>query len=123
MDIATNICQKYTNFECVACVRELSIKLNGSVLKIDIRPSNSHARAFIVHKNLFPDSSISDTGLHYGFLLNDLVFDNLHHQGIPQKTWESNFLYRSPVHGGECVVTSNDITIISTQRFLAHEGK
>jgi len=120
MNAATNIVKKYGLKQCEACVTALCLKLSGLVLVIDVRYL-THTRPFIIHKTLFPDSAISDTGLHYGFLIEGIVYDNLHHSGIKKNEWLSNFLFFNPRIGREAVITNEQVKEITSQQFLSRK--
>ncbi len=92
MNNAANISRKYGNYDCVSCITELALSLPGKILKIDVR-TVTHTRPFIMHVSLYQDSAISDTGIHYGFLYDGKVYDNIHHDGIERSIWVTNFIF------------------------------
>ena len=120
MKIATEIAMKYGLKQCEACVTALCMKLPGLVLIIDVRKL-THTRPFIVHRSLYPDSAISDSGLHYGFLIEGIVYDNLHPSGVNREEWSTNFLFFNPNSGGESLVTEELVKEMTSEQFLSRK--
>lgn len=118
MNLAAEISSKYRNLQCEACVKALASKLPGQVLKIDIRPFVRSSRAYIVHRKFYPNEAISITGLHYGFLFDGRVYDNLHHQGVLEEEWLSGFLFCNPGVAAEASIAIKHVSRLTPEQFL-----
>jgi hypothetical protein len=78
-------------------------------------------RSNICHVSLFPDQAISRTGLHYGFLHNGKVYDNLHHTGVDRDTWTRSFVFFNARTGHETTVTTEYVSEMSGAAFLSRQ--
>lgn len=114
---ASDIARRFGNRQCVACVTELATQLPGTVLEIDVRKNTSKI-SHIVHAIITTTESISETGLHYGFLHDGLVYDNLSHEGVPEAEWISNLLYFHKSTGKETPVKPEDVNRLTATQFL-----
>lgn len=114
---ASDIARRFRNRECVACVTALATQLPGVILEIDVR-KNTGKISHIVHANIQTTESISETGLHYGFLHEDLVYDNLDHDGVPEAEWLANLIYFHKDTGKETSVKSEEVRRLSAKQFL-----
>lgn len=93
----TEITQRFKNFECVSCVEAIKTYLmirgiSGKVLKL-LTGSSQGKFGNIYHEEL--GYNISTNGRHEAIsvILDgvELIFDNLHPQGIAREVWLSKF--------------------------------
>ena len=117
MSTPSEIATEYKNRECSECVQALCKSFSGTVLVIDIQEITRSKWRHIMHVTLFPNNSISTTGLHYAFLIDDTVYDNLHPSGISKEEWSSSFLFLSA--NGEDPITDLHIKEITIKQFLS----
>ncbi|ENY6498357.1 papain fold toxin domain-containing protein [Vibrio parahaemolyticus] len=117
----SEIAAKYKNRECSICVQALCESFSGTVLKIDIQDITPAKWRHIMHVSLSPNNSISTTGLHYAFLINGTVYDNLHPSGVSRKEWSSNFLFLS-ANGSEERITDIHISEMAIDVFLSEKN-
>ncbi|MEO0683536.1 MAG: papain fold toxin domain-containing protein [Cyanobacteria bacterium J06649_11] len=92
-ELITSITRKYKNYQCYACVNDLVEQLKahnirGTILTIRVRnpsvPSNH---------NIYSDSEmklISTGGNHKAVLVNNLVYDNIHKNGVSLSEWTAD---------------------------------
>jgi hypothetical protein len=92
----TSIAQRYGLFECVECAQAIkdfliSKAISGKHLKIDL---GSQGLPWSVIYDLRRQQQISTNGHHEGIAIvvdgEDLVFDNIDHQGIAKTSWVEN---------------------------------
>ncbi|EHK5158185.1 hypothetical protein HJ150_22900 [Vibrio parahaemolyticus] len=93
MATVTEIASFYGPGECLDCVNALCENFDGLVLIIDIRDITSSQRAHIMNISKSPNNAISNTGLHYAFLFQGTVYDNLYHSGVTKRVWLKSFIY------------------------------
>ena len=95
------IASEFSIFQCTECAAEIAeflIKnnLRGTLIKINTGSSETPL-GNIYHDGL--QQNIATNGQHQGIAVviesEELIFDNIHHQGIPRKIWLNN-LY-SPI--------------------------
>ena len=121
MSVASEIAKRFGNRQCVECVTALVSKLPGPVLEIDVTSLISYKRADMVHATLVMSESISRTGRHFGFLHDGKVYDNLHHEGVLESEWISNFLFFNKVTGRECAVAAANVHRLTATQFLQRQ--
>ncbi|MCZ4309895.1 papain fold toxin domain-containing protein [Vibrio atlanticus] len=117
MTLATEIAKKYKRKECLMCVTELCQNIQGTVLTIDIQDLTGFNRNYIYYEDGSDNFSISDTGLHYGFLVGANVYDNLNSKGVSEKDWLAKFLFHCP-EKGPTTVTSAHVRRQCSVKFL-----
>lgn len=116
MPTISEIAERFDRLECLDSVVELSNRFPGTILEIDIQEYASPNREYISHVNLYPGYAISESGLHYGFLNEGIVYDNLHPLGIGKENWPSSFAFFDRI-AGETRVNNNYIRELSIDEF------
>ena len=98
--IAASITRKYGMGECQSCANALANELNRSGIKGKILQIQAlGARPYIVMEDVnfnlpwagSAEYSITHNGFHYGVLVGNMVYDNIHRAGIPQEKWLKSF--------------------------------
>ncbi|EKA2635130.1 papain fold toxin domain-containing protein [Vibrio alginolyticus] len=116
MATVTEIASFYGPGQCLDCVNALCEKFDGLVLIIDIREITSSKRAFIMNISKSPNNAISSTGLHYAFLFQGAVYDNLYHSGVNKGVWLDSFSYLDS-KGQEVIIPSDFIKELTIKEF------
>ena len=88
--VAAAVAAKYDLLECDECAKEIAQKLgktfNASFERL--RTSDGSDGIGLEAEGLL----ISKTGVHLGIRVGDMVFDNLHHNGVPAVEWPGRFV-------------------------------
>jgi Papain fold toxin 2 len=88
--LAGSIARRYTTFECVECARDI-VRALGRTADAEVIKLLTSDRSAVIGLTA-RDVQISQTGHHVGVRVGDLVFDNLHPDGVPAAAWVGEFL-------------------------------
>ena len=121
MDTPSEIAGAYNKrMQCVECVTALcKSDYSGKVLVIDTQRIKSELSSYLMNIENYPRHSISRTGRHYAFLIEDTVYDNLYHSGIRREDWVSSFSYPFDNTDRLLPITEDHITEITKEQFLS----
>ncbi|MDF5725503.1 MAG: papain fold toxin domain-containing protein [Rhizonema sp. PD37] len=103
----TRVASCFGLFECDTCalaLTEFLIKSNIQGKQIKLYTGSAKGKyGNIYHENL--GQNIATNGRHEGIIVNiggqELVFDNIHHEGIPRENWIANFYCLALDLGGD----------------------
>ncbi|EGQ8047695.1 hypothetical protein HYO05_23195 [Vibrio parahaemolyticus] len=116
---------KYKNqFECMEYVNALCKHgFQGEVLVIDtqkiITDNDKNLNLIIMNIEQEPNRQISNTGLHYAFLIGDMVYDNVYPKGVKKEEWVSSFSYPIDLTDTLHPITDKHIREITQEEFLS----
>ena len=121
MKTPSEIADTYNDrMQCVECVTALcKSDYSGKVLVIDTQKINSQLSRYLMNIDNYPRHSISRTGIHYAFLIEDTVYDNLYHSGINREDWVSSFSYPFDNTDRLFPITEDHIKEITKEQFLS----
>jgi hypothetical protein len=102
-------------FECIQCAEAIEqfLKTQGIRGKLIRISTGSSEEPFgnIYHEGL--QQNIATNGQHEGIALTiediELIFDNIHHQGIPRRIWLNNFYCPIKDLGGNFQIEEREI--------------
>ncbi|MCI0446993.1 hypothetical protein L0152_27790, partial [bacterium] len=92
----------YGNLQCEPCYKAIRRFLkkegiSGKIIKL-YSGTSTIPDGFIIHVDN-PNTAISRSGVHYGVAIviddQELIFDNLHPQGVSRETWKRNLTFHS----------------------------
>ena len=97
-DIATPITAKFGNFKCYECAEELVSAFKNSGIKgTKIEIIGDTAKWGNIISDTLKGKVISTNGKHVGVRVGDIVYDNIHKNGIPYKDWRQDFHSPAPL--------------------------
>ncbi len=91
-EIATNLTkktQKYSNLKCMPLAKDIARDLKLEGIKGEFIDIESKGGPFIWSNK--EQGSISENGKHRGVLVNGIVYDNIHREGVPEDMWIKDF--------------------------------
>jgi hypothetical protein len=88
--VATEIAKKFGLFECDRCAKAIAKKLgkNFTATFERLRTADNSDAIGLAARGIL----ISANRIHLGIRIGDLVFDNIHHAGVPAADWTKRFV-------------------------------
>jgi hypothetical protein len=114
--IAADIAEKSPIFQCFECAIEIAKKIRKTVHATFERLRTLDNTDVICLRT--EDLAISVNRIHLGIRIGDIVFDNIHHAGVPAIEWPRRFM--SPV-GDPLVHEARPIAEFFGRIFLVKE--
>jgi len=103
--LATKFAKKFPIGMCHKCADALADTLKSKGIKGDVIEIRSNgANEFIISDNyMVGGRAVSETGMHQGVRVGNMVYDNITPQGIPYDEWVKSFAARSGMQAPQVI--------------------
>jgi hypothetical protein len=88
--IASTAAQGFKNLQCQECAAKVMAALKKSGIKGELVELNG-GKGFMISKSFSRTEAISENGRHLEVRVGDMVYDNIHLNGIPYAEWVKDF--------------------------------